>query len=204
MELVKANTHMVEGKERIEWKAVSALLSRPPLKCKQKWISINLASQKKGHFTPDEDAIIEAKIGSSDVVGTYSTVWSALGKELGRPAKSVAKRWSRLLYIRSAPPAASNPTYRAKASNNRHSTSTSREGDARSGTSDSESSSDEEEGGGAGTQQHATQPGGGSGSNSALPALHRSRRITWTPSLVSVCILNNHAVFSEARVVYST
>ncbi len=80
--------------ERIDWKAIGAVLGRAPGSCLDKWRSLEHGKMKKGTFTLAEDAYIERRVTEWGDKGIG--LWAQLEKEMNRRDSSIQSRWIRL------------------------------------------------------------------------------------------------------------
>ena len=81
--------------ERMDWTAIGRELNKKPKDCSNKWNLLAAAKMKKGVFTPDEDALIIHTVRERGNKGLG--LWVSLQRDLGRHAKNIHKRWSRVL-----------------------------------------------------------------------------------------------------------
>lgn len=77
---------------KMNWLAVGKELRRLPRTCTIKWES--LEGEKKGRFSPEEDAQILQRVEEWGEKG--KGLWVALSDELSRTASSVRARWMTL------------------------------------------------------------------------------------------------------------
>ena len=75
----------------INWSAISKIIKRRPVNCKDKWTSMQAKKLKKGRFTAEEDDIIKQRKAEWGDKG--EGLWVSLKKELGRPAGVICTRW---------------------------------------------------------------------------------------------------------------
>lgn len=80
--------------DRVDWKAIGAVLGRAAASCANKWTSLQHGMMKKGSFTLAEDALIERRVAEWGDKGPG--LWTQLEKEMNRSNSSIGERWKRL------------------------------------------------------------------------------------------------------------
>ena len=84
---------------RVDWKTIATLLNREQNDCKFKYKELFHSELKTGPYTPDEDALILARVRESAEAGNKFRpgFWAMLGKELNRSSSTVIFRWKKTL-----------------------------------------------------------------------------------------------------------
>lgn len=82
-------------KKYVDWTTIGRELNKKPRDCEKKWNLMAAAKMKKGVFSPDEDALIIHTVREWGNKGLG--LWVSLQKDLGRSAKHINSRWSRVL-----------------------------------------------------------------------------------------------------------
>jgi hypothetical protein len=105
-ELIDQETQTPTGRVRngvhtLNWKHIGQMLNRSSDDCRHRW-SYEIhphtshahhvhRSPKRGHFSPEEDAIILQRVQGEDA--GHHGLWAMLEKELGHAAGSIRGRW---------------------------------------------------------------------------------------------------------------
>ena len=95
-QILTLKVHVEKSVAKISWVGVGHELKIIPVVCRSKWQQLQWAELPvKGKFTPDEDLLIELRVKEWMEKIDRSGLWTALQKELHRPAPAVRRRWNR-------------------------------------------------------------------------------------------------------------